>query len=167
LEVLEGFEDRFGYRPDTNVVVAAAGQAGSRLGVGLQPGAVAPPRSVVEFFDAVEEVSLPDVWNGYFLGPVSHLIARYAKRDPRWLMLDGEQVEVLVIGSDGGGALYVAGREAEGPVFRIEEGTIRGGVLSTVRDSQVQMLATSFPGFLDLFASGLESFAAGAAAPSF
>lgn len=62
-QLLEGFEERFGYPPDRNVVITGAGRDGSYLTDALKPDAAAPP-SVVEFFKAVEELSLPDAWNG-------------------------------------------------------------------------------------------------------
>ena len=164
--LLEGFEDRFGYPPDRNVVVLALGRGGSRLSEDLKPDAVAPP-AVVEFFDAVGEVRLPDVWNGYFIGPVSRVIATYADRAPRWLKLHGRQVEILVIGSDGGGALYVVGTGEDGGVLRVEEGAITDGVLGAATDDQLRELSTTFAGFLELWACELESFAAGSATPSF
>ncbi|MBC9819698.1 hypothetical protein [Terrabacter sp. MAHUQ-38] len=165
-QLLEGFEERLGYPPDRNVVITAPGRDGSRLSGQLKHDAVAPP-SVLEFFDAIEEVSLPDVWNGYFLGPVSRLIATHAERAPRWLMLDGRQVEILVIGSDGGGALYVVGTDEDGAVFRVEEGAVTDGVLRAATEDQIRRLSTTFAGFLELWASELESFAAGCATPSF
>lgn len=59
------------------------------------------------------------------------------------------------------------GLDPDGMVFRIEEGAINDGVLRGATQAQVQMLSTSFAGFLELFASELESFAAGTTTPSF
>lgn len=96
-QLLERFEERFGYPPDLNFVATTPGRDGTRLSGAVEPDAVVP-LSVVEFFNAIEEVSLPDVWNGYFLGPVRRVIDPYTNGAPRWLMLDGRQIEILVIG---------------------------------------------------------------------
>jgi hypothetical protein len=72
----------------------------------------------------------------------------------------------VVIGSDGGGALYVLSVE-EGSVLRVEDAPIRDGVLDVVKDEQVRQVASSFAGFLELFAAQLELFAAGTSTPSF
>lgn len=103
---LQDFEQRFGYPPDHNVLMDAATRGGSAMAEALR-SRVSVPSAVVEFFDLVEELSLPDVWNGYFLGPASRVTATYVDESPRWLAAsDGSVREVLVIGSDGGGALY-------------------------------------------------------------
>lgn len=105
-QFLERFEERYGYPPDVNVVVTGTGQGGSKLSLELGPDIQVPP-SIVEFFNVVEEVSLPNVRNGYFLGPATSVAAKHAEKYPRWLELGGRRVEILTIGSDGGGALYV------------------------------------------------------------
>jgi hypothetical protein len=164
-QLLERFEERYGYPPDVNVVVTGTGQGGSKLSLELGPDTQVPP-SIVEFFNVVEEVSLPDVRNGYFLGPATSVAAKHADT-PRWLELGGRRVEILVIGSDGGGALYVVGVDEDSAVFRIEEATIESGVLCPATERQVQSLAATFSAFLELFASSLESYAAGETTPSF
>ncbi|MGW5188429.1 hypothetical protein ACWEOO_04180 [Kribbella sp. NPDC004138] len=165
-QLLERFDKRYGYPPGVNVVVPGTGQGGSQLSQELGPGTQVPP-SIVEFFNVIDEVSLPDVWNGYFLGPATWVAAKHADRYPRWLELGGQRVEILVIGSDGGGALYVVGVEEDSPVFRIEEAAIESGVLCPTTDRQVQRLAANFSAFLELFANSLESYAAGGITPSF
>jgi hypothetical protein len=165
-QLLERFEERYGYPPGVNVVVTGTGQGGSRLSLGLGPDAQVP-LSVVEFFDGIEEVSLPDVWNGYFIGPATRVVAAHVDKYPRWLELGGRWVEILVIGSDGGGALYVVGVEEDSPVFRIEEAVIESGVLCPATKRQAQRVAANFSTFLELFASSLELYAAGETTPSF
>lgn len=165
-QLLKRFEERYGYPPDVNVVVTGTGRGGSELRLELGPDTQVPP-SIVEFFNVVEEVSLPDVWNGYFIGPATRVAAMHADKRPRWLELGGRRVEILVIGSDGGGALYVVGVEEDSPVFRIEEAAIESGVLCPATERQVQRLAANVSAFLELFASSLESYAAGETTPSF
>jgi hypothetical protein len=165
-QLLERFEERYGYSPGVNVVVTGTGQGGSQLSLELGPDAQVPP-SIVEFFNGIEEVSLPDIRNGYFIEPATRIAAAHADKYPRWLELGGRRVEILVIGSDGGGALYVVEVEENSPVFRIEEAAIESGVLCPATERQVQRLAANFSAFLELFASSLESYAAGETTPSF
>jgi hypothetical protein len=93
--------------------------------------------------------------------------AKHADKCPQWLELGGRRVEILVIGSDGGGALYVVGVDEDSPVFRIEEAAIESGVLCPTTERQVQRLAADFSAFLELFDSSLESYAVGKTTPSF
>jgi len=118
---------------------------------------------VVEFFDAVEEVSLPDVWNGYFLGPVDRVIRAYADESPRFITVEAELLEVLTVGSDGGGALFCVSLEEPAPTFRLDEASIRDGV-AAAPPGFVRQLAPDFPGFLDAIAAAIES-GIGAAQP--
>ena len=165
-QLVEGVEERYGYAPGINHIVSGSGRSGSMLRSELEiDGEISP--SVVEFFNVFEEVSLPDMWNGYFIGPATRLRDTHAEKYPRWLALDGRQLEILVVGSDGGGALYVVGVDEDSPVFRIEEAAIESGVLCPATERQVQRLAANFSAFLDLMADCLESLAAGRARPTF
>ena len=162
-DLLHEFENRRGYPPDENLVVAASRPAGAVIAHELD-GRV--PSAVVEFFDAVEEVSLPDVWNGYFLGPVDRVIDAYVDASPRFITVDGEVLEVLTVGSDGGGALYCVCLNEPAPVFRLDQASIQGGV-ATTPPGFVRQLAPDFPGFLDALAVAVESSAQGREPPSF
>lgn len=162
---MDGFEDRFGYSPDLNELVPGTGRSGSVLR-SVVAREVEIPRSVIEFFDAIEEVSLPDVWNGYFLGPVDWVASKHAAREPRWMSVSGDLVEILLVGSDGGGALYAVAL-SDGAVYRLEEPAIADGVARTAVEHQISRLADDFSDFLDLFAAGLESLASDGSTPSF
>lgn len=161
--LMQGFEERFGYAPSDNLVIAG----GDRNSAALQHqvgGRV--PVAIVEFFDAVEAVSLPDVWNGYFLGPVDRVVSAYVDEGPRSITVEGELQAVLLIGSDGGGALYCASMEEPAPVFRLDQVSIRDGV-ATTPPGFTRRLAPDFPGFLEAFALAIESSAQGRGTPSF
>jgi len=165
-QVLERFEERYGYPPGVNEVVTGTRQGGSQMSLELGHDAQVPP-SIIEFFNAIEQVSLPDIWNGYFIGPATRIAAAHAEKYPRWLEHGGRLVEILVIGSDGGGALYVVGVDEDSPVFRIEEAAIESGVLRPATERQVERLAANFSAFLELFAGRLEFYASGGTTPSF
>jgi hypothetical protein len=69
-QLLERFVERNGYPPGVNVVVTGSGQGGSQLSLELGPDSQVPP-SIVEFLNVIEQVSLPDIRNGYFIGPAT------------------------------------------------------------------------------------------------
>ncbi|RNL80994.1 SMI1/KNR4 family protein [Nocardioides marmorisolisilvae] len=161
--LMSGFEDRFGYPPGDNRVVSATRPGGVALRDAL---GVRAPAAVVEFFDAIEEVSLPDVWNGYFLGPVDWVLAAYSGREPGLIELDGVQHEVLVVGADGGGALYCVVLGEHPLVVRLDQVTIRDGIARTP-PGFTQELAPDFAGFLEALAIAIEASVEGAHAPAF
>lgn len=163
--LMDGFEGRFGYLPDANLVVAARHPGGTIMRTRLE-GRVQVPSAIVDFFDAIEEVSLPDVWNGYFLGPADRVVAAHAEESARWITIESELQEVLLIGSDGGGALYCASVAEPAPVFRVEEPSIRHGV-ATGLSGDVRPLASSFPAFLEALADAVEASAQGRETPPF
>jgi hypothetical protein len=163
--LMDGFEERFGYPPDANIVVAARHPGGTAMRTSLD-GRVQAPSAVIDFFDAIEEVSLPDVWNGYFLGPADRVVAAHIEESPRWITVGSELQEVLLIGSDGGGALYCASVEEPAPVFRVDEASIRHGV-ATGALAHVRPLASDFPAFLDALAVAVETSAQGRERPPF
>jgi hypothetical protein len=81
------------------------------------------PADITVFFSAFTEVSLPDLWNAYFIGPASWSVALHRGGEPRAVRLDGSDIEVIIVASNGGGTLYgipVAG----GPVLVLPPGGI-------------------------------------------
>ena len=149
--------DPFGYPPGDNVVMPAKRASGDVLRDGLQGRA---PSAVADFFDIIEEVTLPDVWNGYFLGPVERVVSAHVDESPRYIDIGPERSEVLVVGSDGGGALYCALVREPAPVFRLDQVSIRQGV-ATTPPGCVRQLAPDFPAFLDALAFAIEAAAEG------
>src|SRR4030081_3742019 len=67
--ILDGFEERNGYPPGENVVVEATGPEHLSALTEEFDGRV--PGEVTTFFNRVAEVKLPNLWNGYFIGPTS------------------------------------------------------------------------------------------------
>jgi hypothetical protein len=120
--LLDGFEARFGYAPDSNEVR-------EHLEV-IRPSNM--PSGVSAFFGTVDEVSLPDAWNGYFLGPAEEVIRRFERRDPGRVALELEAHRIIAIGSDGSGSYYAVDLDADGAVIRVSEATVAHGVLRGV-----------------------------------
>jgi hypothetical protein len=157
------FEGALGHPPGENQVALARRPGGTVLVGAIGHGV---PTGIAEFFDVVEEVSLPDVWNGYFVGPVDRVISAYESESPRSITVDGGVHEVLVIGSDGGSALYCSAMREPGPVFRLDQVSIRHGI-GTTPPGFTRELAPDFPGFLDALAVAIDTSAQGLRPPDF
>ncbi len=119
-------------------------------------------RPYVEFLNLCREVDAADVFNGYFL--FSPLSASRQMHGPKRLHVGEEpnlvEVDVLAVGGDGGGNLFVMGISANlpGRVWKWnhehavrEDGTAIDGFTD---------IADDFEGFLDRFALDWEHFVA-------
>jgi hypothetical protein len=81
------------------------------------------PADVLEFFGAFTEVSLPNLWNAYHIGPASWSVTLHRNDEPRAVRLDGVETDVIIVAANGGGTHYgvlVAG----GPVLVLPPGGI-------------------------------------------
>ncbi|MEU6340865.1 hypothetical protein ABZ883_07920 [Streptomyces sp. NPDC046977] len=100
-ELMRSFEARHGFAPGTNVVTLAteaSHQATDAL-VELTP----IPSDLTTMYWVIDEVSLPDVGNGYFVHSAS-LVADHFRAYGA-VQIDGEEPAV-VFASDGGGHLF-------------------------------------------------------------
>lgn len=115
----------------------------------------------------VDEVSLPDVWNGYFQGPTERLISSMSDpANPRHVDWNGTRRDVLTVGSDGGGALYCVMMAVPNTVLRLREVSVSEGVAITPPGG-VQEFAPDFARFLDRLAGNTEAFVTGRGTPEF
>lgn len=150
--LLDGFEERHGYAPDENEVVERV----ARLdGSGLPP-------QVHQFFSAVDRVSLPDVWNGYFLGPAAEVHQRFLDGVLTHVAGSPAPHRVVAVGSDGGGTFFAVDVDAGGTVIRIADPAVRAGVVTGV----VEALAGDLDAFLEALVLNVATAADGGT-PSF
>ncbi|MFJ2954638.1 hypothetical protein [Streptomyces sp. NPDC087270] len=100
-KLMASFQARFGFEPGSNVVVLASeeSQQATDALVELTP----VPSDLTTMYWVIDEVSLPDVENGYFVHPAS-LVADHF-REYGAVQIDGEE-PALVFASDGGGHLF-------------------------------------------------------------
>ncbi|CAM3954083.1 SMI1/KNR4 family protein [Kibdelosporangium persicum] len=121
--------------PGTNEVVKSAGigEVTARFGGRL-------PAEVAGFFSVIGEVSLPDLWNGYFIGPLGWSADLYRDSSPREVRGHGE---VVVVASNGGGTLYAIPNTGE--VLALPPGGIDDGVYT----GPAREVAESFGEFLE------------------
>jgi hypothetical protein len=119
-------ESTYSHSPDGNEIVLAHGenelrplreQLGDRL-----------PARLAAFFGRVAEVRLPDLWNGYFIGPPTWSAGLHEAAEPRFVRTHETTDEVVVIASNGGGVLYAATLPSGGPILVLPNGGIENGV---------------------------------------
>jgi hypothetical protein len=106
---------------------------------------VSAPPALAEFYAEVAEVSLPDVYNGYFIHPVSRLAESIEWGLPVRVEV-GSIGDVATFGSDGGGGLFCVAL-AGGEVYYLPPGRIVDGVYSGGMDVPGR-IATDFADFL-------------------
>lgn len=119
------FESTHGHPPGTNEVVLADGDHELRLLERELDGRV--PAQIAAFFRQVTQVSLVDLWNGYFIGPPSWAAGLHEAAEPRFVRSRDTTHEVIVIASNGGGVLYAAPLPSGGPILVLPNGAIENG----------------------------------------
>ena len=102
------------------------------------------------------KVSLPDIGNGYFIHPADRVARQAADGEPRRIGPPHE-LDVLVFGSDGGGALYAVPAAKPGPVYRLRECSIKDGIAIA---GDIKVVAVDYRTFLQRLEIAVETFAA-------
>jgi hypothetical protein len=106
------------------------------------------PRKITAFFETITQVSLADLWNGYFIGPPSWSAALHQSAEPRFIRMNGTLQEVLIIASNGGGVLYAAPLPSGEPILVLPNGGIEDGVYDTDQTSGFGPVAANLDDFL-------------------
>lgn len=151
--LLETFQSRFGFQPGMNQLGPPAAEQGL---ASLQAIVPCPAGDLIDFYRRVGQVSLPDVGNGYFIHPADLVVRQAADGEPRRIGPPHE-LDVLVFGSDGGGALYAVPAAKPGPVYRLRECAIKDG---TALAGDIQIIAVDYRTFLQRLEIAVETFAA-------
>jgi len=152
-QVLETFQSRFGFEPGMNQLGPPAAEQAL---ASLQAIVPRPAADLIDFYRCIGQVSLPDIGNGYFIHPAD-LVARPAADGQPRRIGPPHELDVLVFGSDGGGALYAVPAAKPGPVYRLRECTIKDGIASA---SDIQVVAVDYQTFLQRLEIAVETFAA-------
>lgn len=139
-----GFEAAYGYPPGENHVSRASGGSGGELLAGALGDASAS--ELRTFFSRVARVSLPDVGSGFFVHPVEHVVEGLRGVNQPTRVVSTDDREIVVFGSDGGGALFAADRRT-GEIVRLGDGALLGEVFK-VDEAEVQVIAQDLGGFL-------------------
>ncbi|MFE0373081.1 SMI1/KNR4 family protein [Streptomyces tendae] len=129
------FEHRHGFPPGINQVRPADhdDQAAARTLAQVAP----IPADLVTFYESIGDVTWEDVGNGYFLDTAGDLLLRLQDYGVVDVGTD-EKSRGLVIGSNGGGLIYVAG--PEGAVYRTRTASLDAAELDKVTDDLRQFL---------------------------
>lgn len=143
-----GFETMYGYPPGEHYVSRAADSSGRDALAAVLSGAGA--RDLIEFYSHVAQISLPDVGPGFFIDEAEYVVEGVRGAQPTQVRSVPDRT-VAVFGSDGGGALFAADRQA-GEIVRLEGGSLIGDVYE-VEESGVQVIARDLEGFMQ-FLSG-------------
>ncbi|MEV4431357.1 hypothetical protein ACN9M0_00280 [Streptomyces sp. R-07] len=100
-KLMASFQARFGFEPGSNKVVLASEESHQATDALVELTPI--PSDLTTMYWVIDEVSLPDVENGYFVHPAS-LVADHL-REYGAVQIDGEE-PALVFASDGGGHLF-------------------------------------------------------------
>lgn len=138
------FEDNYGYEPDDQDVIEASDSDTDLSSL---------PPDVASLFGRISEISWPDVWNGYFVGPAAEMIKRKHENEPGSIAIGSDVHDAMQIGSDGGGAYFVFDIDAGGTVLRVSDATVDNGILH----GTVTQLAPNLDGFLEALTTNLEA----------
>ncbi|MEU9734116.1 SMI1/KNR4 family protein [Streptomyces sp. NPDC048002] len=129
------FEHRHGFPPGTNQVRLADNddQAAARTLAQVTP----TPADLVTFYESIGDVTWADVGSGYFLDPAGDVLMRLQEYGVVDVGTD-QKAHGLVIGSNGGGLIYVAGHD--GAVYRTRTASLDEPELDKVADDLRQFL---------------------------
>lgn len=156
-ELTATFRDRYGYDPGRNVLEEARpGEDASVLISTL--GEVDLRGDLLDFFRHFARLALPDVGNGYFVGPPTWMVSIWKASEPRAVEdVDGVR-ELVAIGSDGSGGLFATLRAKDSPIYLLPPARIRHGIYVPFGGARLESLraADSFEGFLSGLVSRLE-----------
>jgi hypothetical protein len=110
----------FGYPLDTNVIYARSSQddidsLNSKIGDSM-------PASILEFYTHCGGISLPDVWNGYYIYSIE-IILSSAERYIPTKIYGTPPYDILVFGGNGGGRLFASRLDSEEIIY-LREGSV-------------------------------------------
>jgi hypothetical protein len=151
--ILDVFEERNGYPLGENVVVEATRP--EHLSVLTEEFDGRVPEEVTTFFNRVAEIKLPNLWNGYFIGPTSWVAGIHKAAEPGAVRFDGGDREIMVLATNGGGVTYGRPTEGDSGVFVLPPAGIDDGVYLTdsLMARNFREVAGSFEEFLEELAS--------------
>ncbi|MGK5683735.1 hypothetical protein [Actinoplanes sp. URMC 104] len=138
--LMQTFEQRHGFPPGDNVVVAGTDGRAAEL------SAAGAPAELVEFYRHVRAVVLPDVENGWFIHPAEQVLDGIREVQPTELT-GAVRDDIVVFATDGGGALYAMNRAGD-RVYRLAGGALPGSTYDA-DESDVTVVAHDLWGFLE------------------
>ncbi|MFG3604653.1 hypothetical protein [Micromonospora chersina] len=150
---------RYPFEPDEHTVGAPASESDLAA---LRQRLPWIPDDLLAVVRWVGEVSLPDIANGYFMFSPSYIQGVLYHDDgipDRIGEPFDEDVDVVIFGADGGGALYAVAVGDIGTVYRLRECGYEQGIYSGSADFGVTVVAEDLDGFLDALLAVVAAFA--------
>jgi hypothetical protein len=154
--LMRDFEQRYGYPPDDHHV---AGPTRSTVLWELRVHRVLPG-DIVDFYERIGAVVLPDVHVGYFVHDLDAVTSGIAGDLPTRVR-GSVEAEVVCFGSDGGGELFALDVRDGGPVYRLPCSAMDGQVYEESDLLPVEVVARSFPDFLTRLRAATANFVDG------
>jgi hypothetical protein len=111
---------------------------------------------LLSFYSRCDGASLPDLWNGYLISPIWHLLQ---VRDDIPVRVEGSlSREILPFGSDGGGNLMALSLGQQKDILFLPLGSIRDSIYRDSPQAPMKLLAKDFDGFLERLLEDLRAF---------
>jgi hypothetical protein len=111
---------------------------------------------LLSFYRRHDGASFPDLWNGYFISPVWHLLRTRVDIPVRVEGSLGR--EILSIASDGGGNLMALSLSQKKDILFLPPGSIRDSIYCDSPQKPMRLLAKDFDGFLERLLEDLRAF---------
>ncbi len=140
----------YGYPPGENYVSRSTDSSDSEALAAVLSGA--GTRELIEFYSIVSKSSFPDVGPGFFVDEAECVVEGLRGTQPTQVSSVPAR-DVVVFGSDGGGALFAVDRQT-GEVVRLEGGALIGDGYE-VGERGVQVIARNFEGFMQFLSAEL------------
>jgi len=137
----QGFESQFGYPPGENVLVRAT--PGAENGEKASLVAAGVSGDLLNFYEQVERLSLPDLDSGFFIHPVAEVV----NGEQPTILAGDVSDSIVVFGSDGGGSLFALGA-SQGNVYNLSGGSLIGDTYET-EGHGVKIISRDLWGFLE------------------
>lgn len=148
--ITDGFEARYGYPPDENVITKAV----DNEAVSMLSALSVVPVELVEFYGHVAEISAPDVGVGHFIHPAEQILGACHELSRVTGRLSDT---VVVFGSDGGGNHIASSRTCGRIYFLPHEATVVDGVYQS-SDPEFRVVASDLDEFRKKLLAGFTSF---------
>jgi hypothetical protein len=152
-KLMRNFEDGFGYPPGENRLYRATLERGRSAAEAL--AALGAPAELINFYQEIDQLSMPDVKNGFFVHSCEDVVNGMKGEQPTRLTgyIDDK---IVVFGSDGGGGLFALS-STNGQVYRLSGGASVGSIYE-VDEAGVNIIKPTFWSYLNYLRNELSHF---------
>ncbi len=118
------------------------------------------PKDLEPFYSVIDKISLPDVYNGYFIDPPARIANASERGEPTRVRFerDKEDMPVQIFGGDGGGGRFALSLQ-DGVVYYLPSfATVEEGIFFEDDDAIVKRIASNMSDFLERLKIDIEAF---------